>query len=89
MSIQVWKVSLTAQVGDAAFTEHELPKGFETLHVDVQYGIITLWVEVDTKATQIPVKFWVIGTGRDVPDGLRFIGTALMANGQLVAHVYM
>lgn len=71
-------------------TTLELPKGAEVLHVDIQRDQICLWAEVPIDCL-LPLRdrsFLVLGTGMDVPVGATHVGSALLAGGSLVWHVY-
>lgn len=66
-----------------------LRSGCRFLHVDNQNENITLWVEVDTERP--PRKRWVhvVGTGQEIPAPFaEHVGSALMARGMFVFHVY-
>ena len=49
---------------------------------------ITVWAEVNTLERECLRTLHVVGTGHEVPRGAAFIGTALMAGGDYVFHVY-
>ena len=49
---------------------------------------ITVWAEVNTLERECMRTLHVVGTGHEVPRGAAFIGTALMAGGDYVFHVY-
>lgn len=85
---QVWKLQLTMEVGEAQSSVHDLPQGFKVLTVAAQYGWVTVWIEVNPTAEKVPVTFWVVGTGRNIPENTSYMGTAILYEGQLVAHVY-
>lgn len=63
-----------------------LPRGAEIVHVGEQYGQVQLWALVDPAAPPEPVELCIAGTGRDWPDGYRYIGTVQPSYG-LVWHV--
>lgn len=58
------------------------------LHVADQYGRVTVWAEVNTLERECSRTLHVVGTGSEVPAGADYIGSAVMAGGTLVFHVY-
>lgn len=69
----------------------DLPKGFDILHVGEQRGDICLWVEVNPEMETVPVKFFVIGTGHELPEAGKclHLGTVILQpHHDLVFHVY-
>ena len=74
-------------VGDWA-NEVSTYEGARFLHVDNQREQITVWAEVNTLERECMRTLHVVGTGHEVPRGAAFIGTALMAGGDYVFHVY-
>lgn len=91
MKRQVWKIQLTHQVGDAIAYHKTLPIDCKILCVAEQHDHVTVWVEVPLP--ELPKTreyiFWVVGTGRDIPERTEYLGTAMLSGGRLVAHVYM
>ncbi len=72
-----------------------LPAGAEVLSVDNQNGTLCLWALVSPEKDRTPYDITIIGTGKELSDeavaGLRaqnFYGTASMAGGQLIWHVF-
>ena len=50
---------------------------------------ITVWAEVNTLARECMATLLVVGTGHEVPSNAgRYVGTAVMAGGDYVFHVY-
>lgn len=67
----------------------EMPAGAVLLSVQMQYGRLCVWAVVNPEAPTMPRRFWVIGTGRTVPERIGiFLGTVQMAGGDLVWHVF-
>jgi len=66
----------------------QIPFGAEFLTVQVQHGSPCLWALVDTDAPLVPMKILVVGTGKEVPDNTRYIGTCHLFKGTLVLHVF-
>ena len=49
---------------------------------------ITVWAEVNTLERECLRRLYVVGTGGKVPPGCDYVGSALMADGDFVFHVY-
>lgn len=58
------------------------------LHVANQREQITVWAEVNTLECECLRTLHVVGTGHEVPAGVRYVGSAVMAGGDFVFHVY-
>ena len=68
------------------------------LHVGEQHGSIKVWAEVDTNAPVRKYQLLPIGTGWNLDSGRadkacvldthKYMGTVMLANGNLVFHVY-
>lgn len=63
-----------------------MPAGAEVLSAGMDGAEIAVWAVVDTEAPPVPVSFSVLGTGLDVRDDGRFIGT--VRDGAFVWHVF-
>lgn len=70
--------------------ENKVPtfEGVRYLHVANQRGQITVWAEVHTLNRERMGTLHVVPTGGSVPSGSHYIGTALLADGDFVLHVY-
>lgn len=81
----VWKYPLELNQGT---TTHQIPVAARLVHAALQYGVPTLWFEVDPDATKTPRT--LIGTGGDAIDGeaMTHVGSFLLADGALVLHAY-
>lgn len=79
----VHKYVLTGSVNEVSTFE-----GARFVHVANQHDEITVWAEVNTMERECMATLHVVGTGGEVPVGARFVGTALMASGNYVFHVY-
>lgn len=67
----------------------DMPKGAQVLSVREQGSEICLWAMVDPSAEKEPRRFLGFGTGHDLPEGdLSFVGTAHLASGAMVFHVF-
>lgn len=71
-------------------TENPVPtyEGARFVHVANQREQITVWAEVNTLERECMTTLHVVGTGGEVPNGTRHVGTAVMAGGDFVFHVY-
>jgi len=77
----IWKYELRG-----ALTELEMPFGARVIHAGYQDNALpTLWAEVDPSLPSVTRRFWVTGTGHDVPSGVH-VGSAVC--GAFVWHVY-
>lgn len=63
-------------------------EGARFLHVANQREQITVWAEVNPQAPRCARFLHVVGTGFDAPEDADYIGTALMASGTFVFHIY-
>lgn len=63
-------------------------EGARFLHVANQREQITVWAEVNTLERECMATLHVVGTGQPIPPGVTFVGSALMAGGDFVFHVY-
>jgi hypothetical protein len=71
------------------YARNMLPVGAKLLSVHAQGDDLCLWALVDTEAPLEDREFVIVGTGHEVHDHAgAFIGTALLANGRLVLHVF-
>lgn len=82
---QVWKYTLELSDEPQVLS---IPKGAEILTVAGQHDKPALWALVEPTAVREPRTFRVFGTGRPVPYGLQFVGTAICHGGSLVWHVF-
>lgn len=70
----------------------EMPRNAKCLSVAVQHGIVCVWALVGTSAPMEGRTFLILPTGAQVPDDLylyTFLGTVLLHEGMIVAHVYV
>jgi hypothetical protein len=87
---KIHKYRLTMEVGEAVAFELKLPKASELLYVAGQYGHVCVWASVDTETKETEVwTLYVVGTGCSVPPDTEHVGTAILHDGQLVAHVFI
>lgn len=67
----------------------EMPRDAEILHVHGQDNNLCLWARVVEGRTMERRDFILCGTGHEAPDlEHRYIGTAHLAGGRLVLHVF-
>lgn len=84
------KIQLGMEVGDAVPLLKRLPVDAVIRHVNVQHNVVTLWYETNNAEKRTKeMTFYVVGTGRDIPPKTRYLGTCIMHDGQIVAHVYV
>ncbi len=69
----------------------ELPEPFEILSVHTQRDYICIWVVVPANMPpRRRVNYALVPTGlAEPPGGMEFLGTVLLAGGDLVFHVYV
>ena len=66
-----------------------LPRGAKILSFQTQREKPTIWALVDETVDDTEQRaFFLVGTGHPVPDDLTYIGTTLMAGGDLVWHLF-
>lgn len=83
---RIWKRALK-------LTQHqdvELPIGAKIIHVAEQDGNICLWFICDSTAKLEVKQIQIAGTGQEAPNGdyYRYLGTAMLAKGLFVWHVF-
>jgi len=68
-----------------------LPTGYQVLSAHGQHGKICIWVDIDPDEITIDTVFFdVLPTGDVIDEGIerKYIGTALIHDGNYVFHVY-
>ena len=68
--------------------EIEVGQNAVALTAEAQYGQMMLWVEHGTGPKTERVKVEILGTGFDVPEGMRYLNTIFTKAG-FVWHVYV
>ena len=65
-----------------------VPKSFDIFKADLQDGLATVWgsVQSDKSDDQEVRIFWMVGTGRDIPDNVKHLGTFF--DGYFAWHVF-
>ncbi len=67
----------------------EMSRGARILCVEVQFGRVCIWAEVDTELSLLDRKIHTVSTGGPMPVvPLRYIGTYQLSGGSLIYHVY-
>lgn len=67
----------------------QMPRGAVILSAQVQHGSLFLWAMVDPTQPHDERDIVIIGTGMEFhADALNYIGTAQMAAGALVWHIF-
>lgn len=84
---QIWKYPL-----EVSHNTLKIPKGYEILSVQSQYGRPCLWVLVDPKAEKEDVILRTFGTGHPLSKeeitNVKFIGTYQLNGGNFIGHVF-
>jgi hypothetical protein len=68
-----------------------LPKGAKFLKFDSQHNKPVTWWLVDPKAEKELKKFFLVGTGQELPDesdNWTYLGTAKFSNDNLIFHLF-
>ena len=65
-----------------------LPKGSEVLSVAEQFGDVNMWFLVDPNAEKETRRFTLHGTGHDVHDNVKFLGTVCLMEGNFILHAF-
>ena len=72
----VWKYTLINN--DQALT---VPNGACVVHLESGGGgVVHIWFDLDPGALPCPRHFVILGTGRDVPENAKYIGTVIEPN---------
>lgn len=68
-----------------------LHQGANVLSVAVQYGVVCVWALVDLSRETEKRAFRIYGTGGscEINQRAQFLGTVLLAGGELVLHVFV
>lgn len=76
--------------GVAPTVKHQLamPGGAVVLALQLQHDVPTLWAQVDPKNRAVTRIFEWVGTGCEVPDGGKYVGTVQLQGGAFVFHLY-
>jgi hypothetical protein len=82
--VKIWKFPLVI----IDYQMVEMPHFSEPIAVQMQHGELTLWALVEPTSPLRAKRIAVHGTGHNVPAGEKYIGTAQMAGGELVWHVF-
>jgi hypothetical protein len=67
-----------------------LPKGAEILLVDEQEGnqLTCIWAKIDTEAELVQRKFFLCGTGTEVPPNVKHVASFQQYNGTFIWHLW-
>lgn len=63
-----------------------MPQGARIVHFAMQDDQPCMWARVDPLAAMLQREFWILGTGHDISDNLKHIGTTL--HGAFVWHLF-
>ena len=90
MSLTIWKYDLLGAThpphGDRAAIS--MPKGAVVLTVQVQNGRPVIWAIADPRAPQEPREFVIVGTGHEMPESWRYVGTWQQPDSWFVGHLF-
>ena len=80
----IWKYDLIPGVNELS-----VPPYSNVCAVQVQRGVPRIWMFVIPNIPERVVRrFWVYGTGEDIPDTHQYYGTFQLEGGDLVFHVF-
>lgn len=86
MSLTIWKFPLAFLGGVHSI---DMPKRSTVLTAQVQHGDVCLWAIVEPNAIKEPRKFYIVGTGHEMPERVgRYIGTVQQMDGMLIWHIF-
>ena len=81
----IWKYTIPIK----DYHSIEMPFGAEILSFQLQCGVPTIWVLMDTVGEITNRRFRLIGTGHDIVEaGLKYIGTIKMMEEILTYHLF-
>lgn len=66
----------------------DMHKGAEVLHVDMQNNTPCIWAKVDTTQHKEKRFFVITGTGHEIPEHCKYIGTFQQYQGNLIWHLW-
>lgn len=66
----------------------EMPEGAIILTIQMQKSEPFLWALIDPDAKKSGRYFYLFGTGMEVREGLKYIGSFQMLSGDLVFHLF-
>ncbi len=82
---RIYKYSLGVPLTDVMKTT--MPVDADIIHANIQNGLATIWAIVDSSNSLTEVRsFHVVGTGHDIPDNCKHIGTYFQ--GYFVWHIF-
>jgi hypothetical protein len=76
----IWKFMISATINPSV----TMPKGAHVLSIQEQNGQICIWASVNPRAEPEPRRFFVAGTGFDIPEA----AGAFLATVQVGAYVW-
>lgn len=82
----IWKYILSDHVGKEVYN---IPRGYQPLTVQVQNGQPCLWVMVNPLAPKVRVTVETVGTGHNITDHSRYVGSYQLDGGDFVGHVFI
>lgn len=87
MNRRVWKYSVKPR---SARQSIEVPAGAVPVALHEQTGVLNMWVELDVDNAQsnVPMHYWILGTGWPVPDEAEHVATTMVGGGLFVWHLF-
>lgn len=77
------------KIPDGTRFEIELPGEFKVVLFTEQHGIPHMWIQLDTVDLKINQTFYVLGTGRPLPENRHVEHVGSCINGDYVWHLYV
>jgi len=81
----VWKYQIRST---ASAVTHAVPRGGRILHAELQHDDVCVWIEVDDEHPREDWTFRLFVTGQPLPINAAYVRTILLADGDLVLHLY-
>lgn len=85
MSMSIWKTVL----GNCSLQKIKVPKGAEFLCAREQFERVCVWYRCDPGAEQVECIVALVQTGDHAPADGKYLGTAMLAGGSFVLHVFL
>ena len=79
----IWKFPMPA-----ASIRLRMPVGAEILCVQMQHGVPCFWAIVDPEAERENREFFVLGTGQELGEVGKYLGTFQLQGGDIVFHLF-
>lgn len=80
----IWKIPLPSDDNIVS-----LPLNARPLTLQLQKGMPCAWFEVDDGLMKHDRKVYIVGTGHPLPEGLTYLGTFQILDGEMVFHAFI